>query len=70
MAKATKEPKAPKAPKAEVEHRHISELSKVDREALEVILRKEAGSLTDAELATLEARKAYLTTDEVKKYDL
>lgn len=70
--KTTKEPKAPKAPKAKtkVEHRHISELNKKDREVLETILRKDAGSLTEDELATLKARIAYLTTDEVEKYDL
>lgn len=70
MAKKATTPKAPKAPKEAVEHRHISELSNKDREALEAILRKEAGTLTDVELATLEARKAYLTTDEIAKYDL
>lgn len=70
--KTTKEPKAPKAPKekVKVEHRHISELSRKDREALEAILRKEAGTLTDEEQGVLEARKAYLTTDEIEKYDL
>lgn len=67
--KETKEPKAPKA-KREVEHRHISELSKKDREVLEVILRKDAGAITEEDLGVLNARKAYLTSDEIEKYDL
>lgn len=71
--KATKEkkPKAaptPRAPKAEVEHRHISELGKVDREHLEAILRKDPATLDEIDLAHLQAREAYLTSDERKKF--
>ena len=66
--KLPKTPTAPKGPKAQVEHRHISELSKLDRENLEVILRKEPSALDEVELATLKARVAYLTSDERNKY--
>ena len=69
-------PRAPRAPraaatkKAEVEHRHISELNKLDRENLEAILRKDAGAVDEVEMETLRARAAYLTTDERKKYGI
>ncbi len=65
--KAPAKPKAPKV-KAKVESRHISELTKVDREALEGILRKEPSAVDEVELAVLSARAAYLTTDEREKY--
>lgn len=72
--KAPKAPKAekpeatPRAPKAEVEHRHISELGKVDREHLEAILRKDPATLDEIDLAHLKAREAYLSSDERKKF--
>lgn len=71
MGKKTKtaaEKAVKEAKKANVELRHISELGKVDREVLEAILRKEPEGLDEAEMATLTARRAYLNSDERKKY--
>lgn len=56
--------------KKKVETRHISELTKVDREALEAILRKEPSAIDDAEYAILKARAGYLSSDERKKYEV
>lgn len=67
-AEKPKAPATPKAPKAEVEHRHISELGKADRDYLEAILRKDPATLDEIDLAHLKAREAYLTSDERKKF--
>lgn len=67
-AKALKDAEKNKGPKTNVEHRHISELNKLDREVLEAILRKDPSSVSEDELDILKAREAYLSSDERKKY--
>lgn len=71
--KATK-PKAPTAPRGRgkkvIESRHLSELAPADRNYLEELLRISPDAMTEAELAHLSARAAYLTTDERKKYGI
>lgn len=67
-AKTGATPNAPTGPKAKVEVRHLSELSKLDRENLETLLRKDPSALSEVELGTLQARVAYLSSDEREKY--
>lgn len=59
---------AKKAAKGKIETRHLSELSKADREYIEELLRKDPSALTEGELSHLTARAAYLTSDERKKF--
>ncbi len=73
-AAGTKKPAAPRAPRAAakkvIESRHISELLPKDRQHLEELLRTSPDALTEGELAHLQARAAYLTTDERAKYGI
>jgi len=68
--KAAKDEAKKSGSKGKVEHRHISELSNLDRENLETILRKEPSALDEVDTATLNARVAYLTADERDKYGI
>ena len=59
-----------KKEKKVIESRHISELAPRDARYLEDLLRQDPKNLTEGEIAHLEARAAYLTSDERKKYGI
>lgn len=71
VAKKAAPKRAPAArPSKVIESRHMSELSPKDRQYLEELLRIEAKMITPGEKAHLQARAAYLTSDERKKYGI